>query len=226
MITRFNPTCNGLLHLGHLYIALVNYHEAKQAGGEFILRLDDDQPGWVASVGHAQMQHFGFEALETLKEFGMQSDRCYFQSAVNDIEGAPPYVPEPFPAPIDPLAVTQSWYSYTPHFTYCKVVMDNRDGVTDLIRGVDLLSEYSLYQYYTELSGYPAPKQYYLPRLVDHHGLEISKTNHAAPVSNYLGWLTPDQIISRLADCVLNVPALGWRMFNVKRFPTLAKNLF
>jgi glutamyl/glutaminyl-tRNA synthetase len=223
MITRFNPTCNGMLHLGHLYIALINYHEAKQAGGKFILRLDDDQPDWIAEIGRDGLRHYGASALETLRAFGLTPDEWYFQSRIV-IDQAPAYKPSPFPAPIDPLATSQTWYSYTPRFTYCKVVMDYRDQISLLIRGVDLLSEFSLYQFYVDLLGYPSPKHYYLPRLLDHSGAEISKTNGAPSVNSYLERYTPEQIIERLAHCILNVPAIGWRSFNVKRHPVIAKD--
>lgn len=225
MNTRFNPTCNGDLHLGHLYIALINYHEAKQSGGKFILRLDDEQPEWIEKIGRDGLRHYGASALETLRAIGIKPDEWYFQSRVV-IDQAPAYKPHPFPVPIDPLATAQTWYGYTPNFTYRKVTMDYRDQVGAVIRGVDLLGEFSLYQFYVDLLGYPAPHHYYLPRLVDYNGDEISKTNDAIGVCAYLEWLTAEQLISRLADCVLNVPALGWRMFNVKRRPTLDKDLF
>lgn len=38
---RFAPSPNGLLHLGHAYSALLNYKMAKEAGGEFLVRIED-----------------------------------------------------------------------------------------------------------------------------------------------------------------------------------------
>lgn len=44
-IERFAPSPTGLLHLGHGYSALTAYETAKQAGGKFLLRIEDiDQP--------------------------------------------------------------------------------------------------------------------------------------------------------------------------------------
>lgn len=40
-ITRFAPSPNGLLHLGHAYSAIVAYDLARQAGGKFLLRIED-----------------------------------------------------------------------------------------------------------------------------------------------------------------------------------------
>ncbi len=44
-ITRFAPSPNGWLHLGHAYSALMGAHAAQQAGGRFLLRLEDIDVG-------------------------------------------------------------------------------------------------------------------------------------------------------------------------------------
>lgn len=41
MITRFAPSPTGWLHLGHAYAAVFAHAEARQAGGRFLVRLDD-----------------------------------------------------------------------------------------------------------------------------------------------------------------------------------------
>lgn len=40
-VFRFAPSPNGLLHLGHAYSALLNFDLARQAGGRFLLRIED-----------------------------------------------------------------------------------------------------------------------------------------------------------------------------------------
>jgi glutamyl-Q tRNA(Asp) synthetase len=40
-ITRFAPSPNGALHLGHAYAALVAHDRAHRDGGEFLLRIED-----------------------------------------------------------------------------------------------------------------------------------------------------------------------------------------
>ena len=39
--TRFAPSPNGPLHLGHAYSAVVSAHEASSSGGAFLLRIED-----------------------------------------------------------------------------------------------------------------------------------------------------------------------------------------
>ncbi len=41
IVCRFAPSPNGLLHLGHAYSALVNHAAAREAGGRFLLRIED-----------------------------------------------------------------------------------------------------------------------------------------------------------------------------------------
>ena len=41
VITRFAPSPTGLLHLGHAYSALIGWRAARQAGGKFLLRIED-----------------------------------------------------------------------------------------------------------------------------------------------------------------------------------------
>ncbi len=41
IVTRFAPSPTGLLHLGHAYSALIGWRPARQAGGRFLLRIED-----------------------------------------------------------------------------------------------------------------------------------------------------------------------------------------
>ncbi len=41
IITRFAPSPNGALHLGHAYAAMVAHDQARVGGGQFLLRIED-----------------------------------------------------------------------------------------------------------------------------------------------------------------------------------------
>ena len=45
LTTRFAPSPTGYLHLGHAHAALVAWLRARQAGGRFLLRIEDIDPG-------------------------------------------------------------------------------------------------------------------------------------------------------------------------------------
>ena len=41
IVTRFAPSPTGYLHLGHAYSALDAWRAAREAGGKFLLRIED-----------------------------------------------------------------------------------------------------------------------------------------------------------------------------------------
>ena len=41
IVTRFAPSPNGSLHLGHAYSAIVAHDRARERGGRFLLRIED-----------------------------------------------------------------------------------------------------------------------------------------------------------------------------------------
>jgi glutamyl-Q tRNA(Asp) synthetase len=45
VVTRFAPSPTGFLHLGHAYAALTAWRRAREAGGRFLLRLEDIDAG-------------------------------------------------------------------------------------------------------------------------------------------------------------------------------------
>jgi glutamyl-Q tRNA(Asp) synthetase len=55
LTTRFAPSPTGRLHLGHAYSAAIGHARARQAGGRFLLRIDDldqtrSRPEFVAGI--------------------------------------------------------------------------------------------------------------------------------------------------------------------------------
>jgi len=45
IVTRFAPSPTGYLHLGHAFSALIAWRHARAAGGKFLLRIEDIDPG-------------------------------------------------------------------------------------------------------------------------------------------------------------------------------------
>lgn len=75
MRTRFAPSPNGSLHLGHAYAALVAHDLAREAGGEFLLRIEDiDGTRWrpeLIDEFHQDLQWLGLrwdiEVLQSVR---------------------------------------------------------------------------------------------------------------------------------------------------------------
>src|ERR1700760_2930212 len=91
-VFRFAPSPNGYLHLGHAFSALLNADLAREAGGRFLLRIEDIDPtrcraefddaiakdlGWLGLVWETpvrrQSAHFADyqTALEKLTALGL-----------------------------------------------------------------------------------------------------------------------------------------------------------
>lgn len=92
VVTRFAPSPTGFLHLGHAHSALFAYQTAMEAGGRFLLRIEDidttrSRPEFVAAIEEdlawqglqwespvrIQSQHMNLyaHALHTLEEAGL-----------------------------------------------------------------------------------------------------------------------------------------------------------
>jgi len=71
--TRFAPSPTGYLHIGNLRAALFNYAIARQAGGTFVLRIDDTDP-------ERSKQEYVDAIQEDLTWLGISWDRIEYQS--------------------------------------------------------------------------------------------------------------------------------------------------
>ena len=71
--TRFAPSPTGYLHIGNLRAALFNYAIARQAGGTFVLRIDDTDP-------ERSKQEYVGAIQEDLTWLGISWDRIEYQS--------------------------------------------------------------------------------------------------------------------------------------------------
>ena len=73
-VTRFAPSPTGLLHVGNARTALMNWMAARQAGGAFVLRLDDTDSG-------RSTEAFARAIRDDLAWLGLDWDREERQSA-------------------------------------------------------------------------------------------------------------------------------------------------
>jgi glutamyl-Q tRNA(Asp) synthetase len=128
-VFRFAPSPNGYLHLGHAYSALLNFDLARQAGGRFLLRIEDidaarcrpefeaaiyEDLGWLGICWETpvrrQSGHFSEyrEAVEKLCALGLIypafESRAEIARLVAERETSNPWPRDPDGAPLYPGA--------------------------------------------------------------------------------------------------------------------------
>ena len=80
-------------------------------------------------------------------------------------------------------------------------VDDGEAGVTEVVRGMDLLSSAPRQMYLQELFGFPHPEYGHVPMLLAPDGRRLSKRDADLDLGQLRRWLTPEALIGTLAHC-------------------------
>jgi hypothetical protein len=72
--TRFYPTLNGGCHLGHLFLALLNYRKAQELGGTFIVRSEFRLSYLPDGVTMGQVETWYNSYIEAFKFVGIEAE--------------------------------------------------------------------------------------------------------------------------------------------------------
>jgi len=240
-VTRFNPTANGPLHIGHAYTALVNEHLAHSTGGHFVLRFDDNTRYWRQKLaGAAPVSKIAQGQLDDLHWLGIEPDQIVYQTDVET--GVKRF-----------LAQSTKWQHVVDHFSHTewdpvvisdppinafgllsyitaeKVVLDYWERVTTLVRGLELLSEHALYLYFCALLGFDPPRGVYIPRLMAYEGedlTEVSKTEGNWKIRDLRDrGINPAMVLDTLRASCLVRPSEGWGLDNLKFAPKLPREI-
>lgn len=232
---RFAPSPTGDLHAGSLLAALASWLHARQAGGQWLLRVEDldpprevpgsahaiiaelarlglhpDEPVWYQSQRHAAYR----EALDTLRERGLAfpcwcSRRDLEPAGGMHRDGRCVVPPDPQREPAWRLRVPDRSITFedTLQGAQCQnlhqavgdfvlfradgvwayqlacVVDDAAQGVTDVVRGIDLLDSTPRQIHLQHLLGLPTPRYLHLPLVTDAHGRKLSKSDADRPLA-------------------------------------------
>ena len=230
--TRFNPTLSGQLHIGHLYMALVNEAEAHRTGGKFIVRVDDTALLWRNMMKADERAKYYEDYQEQLGIF-VDVDVWVLQSqmpTVEEIRGDL-CILKKYPIlwcdrhPVEwKAAIHQKVWPYAPRSTMEKVIWDFHQGVNLLIRGDDLISEANLYAHFIEELGVARLRQIYLPRLVtqdqqDKITSSVSKTDNVYLLETQIKELGVEETLYCMRHSCLIDPEGGFYVDNIKPNP-------
>jgi glutamyl-Q tRNA(Asp) synthetase len=229
---RFAPSPTGPLHLGSLLAAFGSWLLARQAGGQWLVRIEDlDPPREIAGMADVQ--------LRTLAAFGLESDGpVLWQSERSDVHRAAldrlfasgdafwchcsrsdlvadagvhrrcvATTQRPDPAarfrvqPFTTLAfddaiqgrIAQDLGAEVGDFVLKRadgcwayqlavVVDDAAQGITEVVRGADLLDSTPRQILLQRALGLPTPRYAHLPLVVNNDGRKLSKSLAAVPV--------------------------------------------
>lgn len=220
--TRFSPTLNGYLHLGHLYAMKINEVEAHRSGGKFGIILDE-QKYWNWKNSSKDRKLFIDTMLKDLEwscihyDFFTSIDELMPQ--IQDLlENQFHYTPEPEMFVHDEvpevIGIDASGYPYTDALTTHKVVADFLMSVNWCIRGWDLLNEFSHYVYLTHRFHIPRVRHTLIPKL-EFRGDTVSKTEGRFKIKDFREkGASPEAIMDHLmVDCVGR--GNNWRIENI-----------
>ena len=228
---RFAPSPTGPLHLGSLVAALGSWLMARQAGGDWLVRMEDlDPPREVPGAAERQIQTlaaFGLhpdepvlwqsrrseayaEALSQLVQAGLAfACRCsrsdlaatggIHRACVASDPARPAAirlrVPDDAVTFIDQLQGHQSQSLATEvgdfvlrradgpwAYQLAVVVDDAAQGITEVVRGADLLDSTPRQIFLQRQLGLPSPAYAHLPLVVDAAGNKLGKSLASLPV--------------------------------------------
>ncbi|RUR52091.1 tRNA glutamyl-Q(34) synthetase GluQRS [Vreelandella populi] len=236
---RFAPTPSGPLHFGSLVAALGSYLDARAAGGQWLVRIEDIDPprcpqGADSTILH-QLETFGLEWDEKVR---WQHDRHEaYQQALEQLAAQglaypcscsrkqwqahaiyPGWCRDGLSDPAKPVAWRLrsdlarrpiSWqdrlFGYQQFdpaqlgdvvlkrkdnlwaYQLAMVVDDAEQGITDVVRGLDLLDNTPWQRQLQIALTLPEPRYLHLPLVVTPEGQKLSKQNRAPTLAEEAG---------------------------------------
>ncbi len=249
---RFAPSPTGRLHQGSLFAAVGSFLDARAAGGEWLVRIEDVDRGREVAGAAADilrtLEAFGLcwdgpvlyqhtrgdayaAALERLRALGRTFEcSCARAELTADAEGRYPGTCRSGPRRRNvPLATrfrtdglpavtvvdrvqgryTQSVEAEVGDFVLRRrdgfwayqlavVVDDAFQGITDVVRGLDLLDNTPRQRLLQAALGCPVPSVLHLPLLVEPGGEKLSKSRRALPVDPTLAPGTLSEVLGLL----------------------------
>lgn len=253
---RFAPSPTGRLHAGSLVTALASWLRARQAGGQWLLRVEDiDPPREVAGAATAMQRDLARLGLTPDAPVLCQSTRdAAYREALDRLLAAGHVFPcwcsrsdlagnrgrhvdghcvtakDPSRSPAYRLRVPDAEVVFDDvlqgrqrqnlrtavgdfvlrradglwAYQLACVVDDAMQGVTEVVRGMDIIDSTARQIYLQRLLDLPTPSYLHLPLVTDAEGRKLSKSDADRPLAEQ-----PPASVLRIALALLGVPMDG-----------------
>jgi len=206
MNTRFSPSLNGSLHLGHLYMAWVNLTFARMHMGKFLLRFDDIAPR-LAGDSVQDMASWASEAEMLLRQADLVPDQVTYLSSYGQPDEVYPTLVGGKNQWLRPADFEgHNNLGCSPMLVAARVRADIEEEIGVVIRGEELLVELQFYEYLNSALGGKPRELVYLPRLrVRCNGevTTISKTVGNLQLRDLFKQASPQEWLDRVLKVVL-----------------------
>src|SRR5215211_2831651 len=226
---RFAPSPTGLLHIGGVRTALFNWLFARHEGGEFRLRIENTDTGREVAEATEQIQesfrwlglHWDGEVtfqLDRMRRCQEEARRLVAEGKAYEDEGAIRIrMPDEGVTDWDDLIRGRIEYANAelddlvairsdgrPTYNFASPVEDWLDGITDVVRGDDHISNTPKQIHILEALGAPVPRYGHVPSILGPDGKKLSKRHGAVGVQEFRdeGYV-PEGLVNYLA-------LLGW----------------
>ena len=284
-IGRFAPTPSGYLHFGSLVAALASYLDARHAGGQWLLRMEDldpprEMPGAQAAILRT-LEDYGFEwdgqvlyqsqrlaayaaVVEQLLERGLAYACTCSRKQLEGHAGRYPGTCHAAGHALQGTAIRLRVPDCTYHFTdrvqgmfsqalqeagdfiirrrdglfayqLAVVVDDAWQGVTDVVRGADLLDSTPRQLYLQQLLGLPQPRYLHVPLIIQPDGQKLGKRYRSPPLPaqqaaplllralRALGQQPPGELHDAMPHEVMRWAITHWQAARIPRCASLAE---
>lgn len=220
--TRFAPTPagRGEIHLGHIWLCMLNKALAEESGGSFIVRIDDLSAREY--VGEGYTRRIVEDMLKALPYFGCKPDIVLWESeaehTLKTYINSAPWISAGWKDIESMRPMNGDWQKYL-QINYERiasgVVRDYLYNCNPVVRGCDLQWETALYWAMCDYWGFPKPSLIYIPR-VSFNGEAMSKSGGAVPAIRLLDKYSPEILIDAILHGCLKDPEVGICLHNIK----------
>ena len=183
-IGRFAPSPTGPLHFGSLVTALASYEDARRHGGKWLVRIEDlDAPRCVPGAAVEILRTLEFYGFEWHGPVMYQSTRTEaYEHALRKLQhdgvayrqinsiGKPAWRVR---TGVDDFVIRRSDGPFA--YQLAVVVDDAEQGVTDVVRGADLLDSTPRQIWLQQKLGLPHPRYLHIPVVTNAAGEKLSK---------------------------------------------------